>query len=288
MMELQATSIGFKVGEAATRGARGSVHSVFSDVVNVAFGGELYSMSSRRVPRTPYSITVEDAEALPKLREGEMAQLRTDGLQIGCGTHIDTGSASVWKPAAASGETQPRLSPEELSMSLIVHGRSGGMKPLLSMFTAEAREGDNPYSSKARAIIRDMLTRGLEGGEAVKLLGLGPGLTPSGDDFLSGLLATLELSRTPRGLFMAKAGLKRRILGEAVNRTNEISRALLRHYALGMVDENTDGLMTALSTGSQRRLDHAVEGLCRMGHSSGTDLAIGVLTALKLMEERIW
>ncbi len=162
------------------------------------------------------------------------------------------------------------------------------MKPLLSMFTDQAREGDNSYSYKARAIVSDILAGGLGGGEAVKLLGLGPGLTPSGDDLLSGLLATLELSRTPRGLTQAKVGLKHRILGEAVNRTNEISRSLLSHYALGMVDENTDELMTALRTGSQRRLDHAVEELCRVGHSSGTDLAIGVLTALKLMEERIW
>ena len=55
-----------------------------------------------------------------------------------------------------------------------------------------------------------------------------------------------------------------------------------------MIDETFDNLMIALENNSEPQLDEAVEKLCSFGHSSGTDLAIGVLFAINLKEKLVW
>jgi len=84
------------------------------------------------------------------------------------------------------------------------------------------------------------------------LAGMGPGLTPSGDDVLAGYVAGLVLLHGMR----KKAT---RIAEEAAARTTSLSATLLRHAALGEVPEPVHIL---LATGD-------VRPLLSFGHSSG-------------------
>lgn len=94
------------------------------------------------------------------------------------------------------------------------------------------------------------------------LAGLGPGLTPSGDDELAGCVAGLVLLH----------GLRKRatrIAEEAAARTNSLSATLLRHAALGEVPEPVHIL---LATGD-------VRPLLSFGHSSGQAWLRGLVSA---------
>lgn len=120
------------------------------------------------------------------------------------------------------------------------------------------------------------------------LVGAGGGLTPAGDDVLAGFLAGLRL--LPRALATAPPGhawrgwlegLARGVatdaLAAAPTRTTAISAALLAHAARGEVAVPVGDALRALA--GEGALAPAVERLQRVGHSSGRDLAQGLLSA---------
>jgi hypothetical protein len=114
-----------------------------------------------------------------------------------------------------------------------------------------------------------------------RLVGLGSGLTPSGDDILVGYLAGLWCSvrdYSERRQFIAE-------LGQAIihlsRRTNDISRTYLYHAAHGQVSSRLASLATALSyPESLAQVTLAAETAMRSGHSSGMDAVTGLLFGL--------
>lgn len=123
---------------------------------------------------------------------------------------------------------------------------------------------------------------------ASALIGLGPGLTPSGDDVVSGFLVGLhhlavprEPSRNGHALTAARAHVKDRIAGrvliEAPVRTTTLSAALLGHAARGHAAAEVTAVLNALS--GRRPLSPVLMRLMAVGHSSGYDMACGILAA---------
>ncbi|MCC5949386.1 MAG: DUF2877 domain-containing protein [Nitriliruptoraceae bacterium] len=122
------------------------------------------------------------------------------------------------------------------------------------------------------------------------LIGLGPGLTPAGDDLLAGLLASIAPLWTAvaaTGDLAASAAIPvaaRRVAvavaERAVDGTTTVSAELLRHAATGAVARPVLTLLRAL--GGHGPLEPAVHGLLAVGSSSGRDLARGVLAAARL------
>ena len=105
-----------------------------------------------------------------------------------------------------------------------------------------------------------------------RLIGLGIGLTPSGDDFLCGFLAGLRLSLSESDRF--RQILEKKICSH-LNRTNEISAAFLHCAVLGQFSAPIHLLINPDITVEQIYL--AFSGI---GHSSGVDTLCGISTAL--------
>ena len=113
------------------------------------------------------------------------------------------------------------------------------------------------------------------------LIGLGSGLTPSGDDLLVGYLAGLWCTirrKSDRARFIA--GLAKRIVHLSM-RTNDISRTYLYHAAHGQVSSLLADLAGNISRGenSGRLLDSAKAAM-NLGHSSGMDAVTGLMVGL--------
>lgn len=115
---------------------------------------------------------------------------------------------------------------------------------------------------------------------AQRMIGLGPGLTPVGDDLLCGMLAGLTLLGHPQAPRLG-AG----ILALSPGRTTELSLALLRHAALGQVNSELGSVILAL-TGTGR-LTPALRGLFAVGHTSGLALGLGLSAAIDLTNRPI-
>lgn len=113
---------------------------------------------------------------------------------------------------------------------------------------------------------------------AASLIGLGPGLTPAGDDFAGGALIALRAA--------GHAPLADRVaawaLALAEEGTGKISRAHLRCAAAGEGHEALHDLLRALNEG-EVAIARSMDALSRVGHSSGLDAAAGALLALELI-----
>lgn len=117
---------------------------------------------------------------------------------------------------------------------------------------------------------------------AERLVGLGPGLTPSGDDVLAGLMVTLRHLGAATGSARAVdlAGwLGATATFDARTRTTPISATLLHCAARGEACPEVLAVLRALA--GRQPLEPALRRLCELGHSSGADLAQGIAIGLE-------
>ncbi len=113
------------------------------------------------------------------------------------------------------------------------------------------------------------------------LIGLGIGLTPSGDDLLTGYMAGLWCAarRESKRLYFLS------MFCEAVlklsERTNDISRTYLYHATRGHVSSRLVDLASAICSGAD--LNHVracTDAAMQMGHTSGMETVTGLLFGL--------
>ncbi|WP_018657309.1 DUF2877 domain-containing protein [Actinomadura flavalba] len=114
---------------------------------------------------------------------------------------------------------------------------------------------------------------------AERLVGLGPGLTPSGDDILAGLLAALRLigGALPggdRAVWLA-GWLGAAVTADVGTRTTPLSATLLHCAARGDAGAEVGAALRAVA--GLEPPGPAVRRLLSVGHTSGSDLACGVL-----------
>jgi hypothetical protein len=123
------------------------------------------------------------------------------------------------------------------------------------------------------------------GGDVVglaTLVGVGEGLTPSGDDVLVGVLAGLDASRE----IGRDAGvLRERLCGaleRGTSRTTRLSAQMLDAAAAGFYAEPVLGVLETLASPRPgvKALERAVAALLAVGHRSGADTLRGVVAGL--------
>jgi len=110
------------------------------------------------------------------------------------------------------------------------------------------------------------------------LIGLGYGLTPSGDDFLVGYLAGLWCTagaNPSRMQFLMALGSE---LSQVSQHTNEISCTYLRSAAKGHVSEALAKLAQQLNQANDMSsVRAATQAALQVGHTSGSDGVLGLL-----------
>ncbi len=121
---------------------------------------------------------------------------------------------------------------------------------------------------------------------AARLIGLGTGLTPSGDDFLCGLLAALwctsrESESDARFLAAWGAALATRLDATSVVSATLLECAIAGSFC-GAIRDLTAELARGPADGRTAALGAAMDSLCAMGHSSGMDPAAGFLFGVSL------
>ena len=115
----------------------------------------------------------------------------------------------------------------------------------------------------------------------MRLLGLGPGLTPSGDDLIGGMMLALHRLGQLSNL---------RSLSDAVamvldERTNSISAAHLRSAMEGMGSDAVHRAMDAILAGNRKGICIGLEEIAKVGHTSGWDTLAGVVIVIRLWLE---
>lgn len=204
----------------------------------------------------------------------------------GDAVRLDARSATRWQPARWDPGRASRQALVAGAQALLdaraALGRADGLGALLAgRFPGFPLHDAHPRASAlAQACQADDPEAAIE--PAIALLGLGPGLTPSGDDFVGGaffaraILGELDGHHAPG---WPRAAL--RVLTAAGARTHPISGALLSDMLRGVGHAPLHTLMAVLATGAPlEAATAAARRVTRIGHSSGWDMLTGVLAGI--------
>lgn len=113
----------------------------------------------------------------------------------------------------------------------------------------------------------------------VRIVGLGTGLTPCGDDFLCGVLALLQSTSLKESSFTP---LLSRLIQKNLANTNDISGAFLQSAIRGQYSEPVIRLLSCRDKGMEE-IVRAAEEFLSIGHSSGVDTLCGMLWVLDFL-----
>jgi len=286
---MRAVSAAFRarsVGEGVPAHGCGRVHSAFARACNIEVGAELVTLLGCELGAAPHGITL-DARCAPLdawLRAGERALLEQAVLWLpDAGVAVDLSGALRWRGSAAP------VAPDNAAVSArlrALHAILVRCAPQHGIAAALLRRAAAPGAlERALAARLGVLLPALARASARRdadalaaaaacLVGLGPGLTPSGDDFLVGWLAALWSRATAEGncAFLLRLGA---ILAPAFRRTHAISRQMLADASQGCFAQHLAGVTAALAGRAQ--IGPACEQALAHGHSSGADALCGVL-----------
>lgn len=123
--------------------------------------------------------------------------------------------------------------------------------------------------------------------EAGRLVGMGIGLTPSGDDFLTGLFTILIAADARHRQWVASE--RKFWLSRARGRTTFVAYEMLRQVLSGKVNRALWLLVQALDarTGaSTAQVQHHIQQLLAIGSTSGTDMAAGLAFGLTYLHRK--
>ena len=116
-----------------------------------------------------------------------------------------------------------------------------------------------------------------------ELIGLGPGLTPSSDDMLAGLVLLCVLYAKNSGRARRASRLIALVTAEeARGRTTVLSEEYLMQAASGRGNEPVMRLCAALLTGERESVERETRRVLAIGETSGTDTVLGIVLGTML------
>ena len=119
-------------------------------------------------------------------------------------------------------------------------------------------------------------------GATTQLAGLGPGLTPSGDDFLAGVMLGLHLSN-----HATSAATCQLLYAIAAPCTTRLSQTFLQAASQGYADERWHTLLIALGETPTISWRRAAQAVFDFGSNSGLDMITGFLWQMARAAETV-
>jgi hypothetical protein len=281
------------------RPRRGRVHSCYSRTVNILCDDMTWTcLHPPEVPLHPYSVRIGPYERshtggdfLDASRQ-EAAEISHSMIDLGQGrVRISLEGAGVWDSSLTPLTRAPEaeLGDSLVSLDALLEGVDVE-SPFLDVLTVRnaGESGDGSVSSvmiaRAAAVMGKTedawKARLLDGTlEAMThIVGLGFGLTPSGDDFLVGLLGASHFfaydDNFRKAVFSTMQSL--------IHRTSLPSFFMLKAALEGRYPEPLAGLLHSLACRDLYQLRRALDCLFSVGAMSGQDLLAGVLFYLRI------
>jgi hypothetical protein len=197
----------------------------------------------------------------------------------GASTRHPRNARSPWQPAPITCDSERLRKGAKTCLSLL---ESVPTKGLLLWLTGQPLPFPLDHAASRFDAIRSALERNelhAFGAAALRVLGLGHGLTPSGDDFVGGICFALK--HAPRDAWRAELpAVLAEIRKAAATSTNVISAALLDDLIDGASYGALHELLAALQHRPLPEIARATQALLDIGATSGADMLAGLLVAL--------
>lgn len=272
---------------------QGRIHSLYRSAIDVVLpNGDLIVIADPALGGLPNGVLVDLGPDHRRLGLGpdQPVFLGARSIEVpAIGLRISLDSAVRWSPELAVAHDGASLRWRGRSRSVRTHAAAGARlgepvacEGLGGLLTADRPRALPIHAARAAAVL-DQLAAALPtddvdaaGRIARRLVGLGPGLTPSGDDALIGLAAALRAMGHPAQGFLDEA------IDDAAVRTTAVAASLLRHAAAGEFSERLQRLLGALLGDDDAPIAPAIEQAVAWGATSGTDCLVGVLLGLDI------
>lgn len=252
--------VGAGAREALAGPGPGTVVAVYRRAAYLRLAGGIVALVAPDVPLGPLWIRADPAPGLG-LRLHAPVTVGDQWLEV-AGVRLPFAGAVTWLgplPDPDRLRTADRLALDVLTTAPRSPLLDGPWRPALREAESALRGGD----------LRRV---------AAVLGGLGPGLTPAGDDALAGIL----LARRA----LAGAGAEPELRAAARTAvTTDLSSALLAWAARGQAVEPVHDLLIALAAGNRAAAVTAISRIASLGASSGADLLLGLRLGLGLSPE---
>lgn len=271
--------------------SRAEIVAVFERSLYLQAGRAFACLGDARIGDGPINVIVDDGGGLVgQSRVGEVIT-SSGGISAAPGWRLDFRRVDIWAPPAwpvpagadALVESVERV--VEIACSMLP---CGGLLPL-----AIAGNGGNsladafeklaaPRLARLESWLSASLSEQRAGEPPVDLLGLGPGLTPSGDDALCAVLLALSAFGSQPAAW-ALQHLASAIGRGSAEATTALSGQFLSAASEGQGSAVLHDFVGVLVGGERARIPAALEKLSRVGHSSGLDAAAGVILAVRAL-----
>lgn len=275
---------------------KGSVHSVFNRSFNLVFGNRLIHIGAKENGMAPFSIGIDQLDAqmlIRKIKPGQTVvwNARSKALHFLSGDvlslqsvvitdhflptlpfHrqslernflylIEKLSADEWQTGIVETNVEKKMILEFLAAHSCIPAEHPVIKSFqrLQAFVSGEKQAARPVFDY--------------------WIGRGTGLTPSGDDILTGLCAAFAALKQQNDLNWIEnlASYMNQYGGE---RTTAVSVAYLTYAAKREFHSHLIQVMESLVQPDGRQLPATLDEMKKMGHTSGTDTLIGVLTGV--------
>ncbi|MBT3534110.1 MAG: DUF2877 domain-containing protein [Rhodospirillaceae bacterium] len=266
---LQAMEAGSIAARVLQSNTTGSVTVAFDSSFYVEIAGTLLCFGAEHLPMGPLNVRIQSPHGY---------------IEIGMPTTIEIGNSRLWLPPEPIDWTFEKLTAGLDSIEIMVDQQAPAEGLSRFIFDPARAAMDDLLLRRASSAI-DRIRQWLRGDGADPtsfddgvrgLIGLGPGLTPSGDDFLVGIMVALaEMQET--GLLEA---LSATIGKYAAARTNSISAAHLSAAAAGLGTDALHRTIQSILSGGDG-LTGNLSDLANIGHCSGWDALAGASLALR-------
>jgi len=274
----------------------GIIHSVFPKALNIAVGDTLFVLLSSEVSRMPNSVR------LPAFVMERLYAKLHPGMEVSTGNgrlSIPALDLSIHLPRTAGWEPVPVIARHTwhnstvarharmLAQHLAHRSQQDGLAPLVKPLLLRQAAAETPLAKIALPLLR-LLVRASQQRDSVGvekaargLAGLGPGLTPSGDDTLGGFIGIMALLSSQLGL--DRTQLATIIANAARPHTTLLSATLLTHAARGELAEHVGELLISLAAPVETSevVVQAAERVLAYGACSGGDTLLGLLLGLQ-------
>jgi len=232
--------------------------------------GQIVSIVTPNLGDGPFHIVLAQPTAFDATPPGATGQWLTACLQVGR-WRVILNQAQKWDPLLPQTESLTRNVISETLKDCVT--ASAVFRKRWMMMDAKTVQRLQKGAAALRQGIAEQNAQTLRRGTAL-LAGLGPGLTPAGDDYLLGIMARLRLDNS---LPDAEA-LTQEIINAAASVTTRLSRTWLAHAARGQFDARWHHLRNALMVSSdQKALCRAATDILSVGASSGAMAMAGFL-----------
>ena len=262
-LALQAVEAGSIAARILQGNRTGPVTAAFDTSFYVDIAGALLCVGTGQFPMGPLNVRLQSAPG---------------DIEIGRHVTLETGNSRTWRPPGPIIWTAESLKAGLSSLKFVARQQAPA-EGLSRLILDPARAAvDDPFLRRAAGAIDGIETWRLANGAAQTafddgvrgLIGLGPGLTPSGDDFLVGIMVALAEMQETRLLETLSAPVGK----HAAARTNSISAAHLSAGAEGLGADALHRTIQSILSGGNG-LSGNLSDLANIGHCSGWDAVAG-------------